>query len=126
RRTAAWRGEAANASRAARRSAPARGAAAEAVPEVGDDREVQDERRDPRQARSSPELVDLEGHERCGRDGGQVFGPALLPPEADPFDRVERGVQEGADPETFETSGALRGQDGEETLDGVAPGARRQ
>ena len=62
--------------------------------QVGNDEEIDHERHHARPGHVPNEFVDLERHEGCRRDYGQVFRPGPRHPQAHPFDGKQRCVQE--------------------------------
>src|SRR5262245_23892990 len=67
------------------------------VDQVDHDRDIRDEQRDPDEGEFPGDLVEFEGDQRARGDDDQVLGPVVADDQADPLDRVERGIEVRAD-----------------------------
>ena len=70
---------------------------AQVADQVGDDRHVHDDDRQPRPREAPGQLVDLQRDEGAGDDDREVLGPPSLQPQADPLRHQQGRVDERAD-----------------------------
>ena len=64
--------------------------------EINDDADVQDEERDPEEGELAGHFIDFEWDQRARGDDDEIPGRVALEDQADPFDGVQQGIEEGA------------------------------
>jgi hypothetical protein len=76
--------------------------AAKLPDQIGEDGDVDEEDQDFSLGQVAMNLPEFEGDERSGKDGGEIFRPALAECQAGAFGKGEASVKEGANAEFFE------------------------